>query len=129
MPYRKTIGAGSPSNDLLQLGADGEAVYLPQESLAATGTNQATGAAITDVVCNVTAADGTKAVRLPAALAGRIFYVYNAVATNGLPIFPATGETINGGSANAAITIEGKTLAILVCAADGNWAATFTANT
>lgn len=127
--YRKTIYAGAPANDKLQIGGDNDAVFLPQETLAAAGSDLAGGAAVSDVVCNVTGADGTKGVTLPAATAGRVFYVYNAVATNGLKIYPASGETINGGSTSAAVTIEGKTLAIFVCAADGNWAAQYTANT
>jgi hypothetical protein len=129
MSYRKILSAGAPSNDALQLGADGEAVYLPAESLAAAGSDQAGAGAISDAVCNVTAADGTKGVVLPAAKAGRVFYVYNSVATNGLKIYPAGTETINGGSGGAAVTIEGKTLAVFVCPADGNWGATYTANT
>lgn len=127
--YRKTIFAGAPANDKLQLGGDGDAVYLPQETLASDGADLAGAAAVSDVVCNVTGADGNKGVVLPAATAGRLFYVYNAVATNGLKIYPASGETINGGTPSAAVTIEGKTLATFVCAADGNWAAQYTANT
>lgn len=128
MSYRKILSAGAPSNDAMQLGADGEAIYLPAESLAAAGSSASDAGEITDAVVNVTAADGTKGVVLPAALAGRIFYVYNAVATNGLKIYPDGTETINGGTGGAAVTIEGKTLATFVCPADGNWAASFTAN-
>lgn len=97
--------------------------------LAATGTNQATGAAITANVVNVTAADGTKAVVLPTAALGKVVFVYNSVATNGLPVFPASGAAINGGTGDAAVTIEGKTLAIFVGTSATNWAAIFTANT
>jgi hypothetical protein len=98
-------------------------------TLAAAGTNQATAALIVDTVSNVTGANGTVAVRLPPATAGQVRIVYNSVATNGLPIFPATSGTINGGSGDAAITIEGKTVAILVGTDTANWAAVFTANT
>lgn len=128
MAYRKTIFAGAPSNNTLQVGGDGEAVYLPAETLASAGADLAGAAAVSDVVCNVTGADGNKGVVLPAALAGRVFYVYNAVATNGLKVYPASGEAINGGTPSAAVTIEGKTLATFVCPADGNWAAIYTAN-
>lgn len=102
---------------------------LDAGTLAAAGTDQATAAAIVDTVSNVTGANGTVAVRLPVAAAGNVRYVYNSVATNGLPIFPGTSGTINGGSGDAAITIEGKTLATLVNTDGTNWAATFTANT
>lgn len=98
-------------------------------NLAATGSNQGTAAAITANVSNVTAADGTKAVVLPTASLGAIYIVYNSVASNGLPVFPASSGTINGGSANAAVTIEGKTLAIFVGTDSTNWASIFTADT
>jgi len=98
-------------------------------SVAAAGSNQGTAASLAYTLNNVTAADGTKGVILPTATTGTVILVYNSVATNGLPIYPATSGTINGGSANAAITIEGKTLAILVATDTTNWAAIFTADT
>lgn len=102
---------------------------LTTATLAAAGTDQATAAAITSQGVNVTGANGTVAVRLPAATAGALYLVYNSVATNGLPVFPTGSETINGGTGAAAVTLEGKTLGIFFCAAAGNWAAIFTANT
>lgn len=96
--------------------------------VAAAGSTQGDAAQLAYGVNNVTAADGTKGVLLPPASPGKVVHVYNSVATNGLKIYPATGETINGGSANAAITSEGKTLATLVGTSSSNWAATFTAN-
>lgn len=104
-------------------------ITLQAATLAATGTDQSTAAAIATQVVNVTGADGTVAVRLPAATAGAVYVVYNSVATNGLPVFPATSGTINGGSANAAVTIEGKTLAVFVGSDSTNWGAIYTANT
>lgn len=98
-------------------------------SVAAAGNSQGTGTALALGCLNtVSAADGTKGVTLPVGVAGDVCRVYNAVATNGLPIYPGTSGTINGGSANAAITIEGKTLAILENVDGTNWAAVFTAN-
>lgn len=97
-------------------------------SKAATGTNQATAALITANVTNATGADGTVALRLPTASLGAVYFVYNSVATNGLPVFPASGGTINGGSGDAAVTLEGKTLAIFVGTSSTNWGCIFTAN-
>lgn len=94
------------------------------------GSVQGDAAALTLGCLNtVTGADGTKGVILPVAAAGTVCRVYSATATNGLKIYPGTSGTINGGSANAAITIEGKTLAILENVDGTNWAASFTANT
>ena len=102
---------------------------LPIVAVAAAGSAQGSAAALTAGATNVvSAADGTKGVILPAAVAGLYVEVYSSVATHGLPIYPATGDDINDGSANAAITIEGKTLAILRAIDTSTWVATFTAN-
>lgn len=98
-------------------------------TVAAAGSSQGTAAPLTADVNNVTGANGTLAVVLPAIEIGKSIEVYNAVATNGLPIYPHTDGTINGGSANAAITIEGKTTARLTRIDATNWSAQFTANT
>jgi len=45
-----------------------------------------------------------------------------------LKVYPPVNSAINGGSANAAIVIEGKTLALFVCTNSTNWASMFTAN-
>ena len=97
--------------------------------LAALGSAQGSAAAIASNVVNVTGADGTKGVILPTGAAGDIYIVYNSVATNGLPVYPASGAAINGGTANAAVTIEGKTLAVFVATSATNWGAIYTANT
>lgn len=98
-------------------------------TLACAGSAQGDAAPILSKVVNVTGADGTKGVILPTAVAGDVVLVYNSVATNGLKIYPATGADINDGTANAAITIEGKTLALLVAIDATTWASMFTVNT
>ena len=99
-------------------------------AVAATGSVQGDAAALTVRALNsVSAADGTKGVILPSAAAGLKVEVYNEHATNGLKIYPASGDTINGGSANAAITMEGKGIATFSCYDGTNWAAAFIVNT
>ena len=100
-------------------------------TVAAAGSAQGDAASLLAGAMNVvTGADGTKGVVLPAAAAGgKPVYVYNSVATNGLKIYPASGDDINDGSADAAITIEGKTLAILYPTDASTWAAQYTVNT
>jgi len=120
--------------------ADGdiiEAVLVDNFSLAlqdakavtAAGSTQADAAALTGVLNVVAGADGTKGVVLPTAALGMPVIVYSSVATNGLKIYPAADDAINGGTADAAITIEGKTMALLIPTAVDNWGAIFTANT
>lgn len=118
--------------------ADGELfdVYIqrgvapePVVAVAAAGSAQGDAAALTaNSLNNVSGADGTKGVILPTAVAGMKVRVYSSVATNGLKIYPATGAAINGGSANAAITIEGKTVAYFVAIDATTWTADYTVN-
>lgn len=101
----------------------------PPVSVAAAGSAQGDAAALTGGTLNtVSAADGTKGVILPAAESGLETRVYNEHATNGLKVYPASGDDINDGSANAAVTIEGKTLAIFHAIDAATNAAIFTAN-
>jgi hypothetical protein len=97
--------------------------------VAAAGSAQGDAAALVGRVNVVTGADGTKGVILPAAIAGIQVDVYSSVATNGLKIYPASGDDINDGSADASITIEGKTLARFVAVDTSTWAAQYTVNT
>ena len=97
------------------------------EAITPAGTIQGDATALVGGKVNVvTGADGTKGVILAG---GDVLYVYSATATNGLKIYPESGSAINGGTANAAITIEGKTLAIFVRTSPTDWAAIFTVNT
>lgn len=79
-------------------------------TVAAAGTNQGTAAALTAGVTNfVTGADGAKGVILPAPTLGKTV-VYNSSAS-ALWIYPASGGTINGASANAGVLIRGNSVA------------------
>lgn len=100
-------------------------------SIAAAGSSQSDATQLMNGAMNtVSAADGTKGVLLPAAAAGGPpVYVYNEHATNGLKVYPATGDDINDGTANAAITMEGKGLAVFRPLDATTWAATFITNT
>jgi hypothetical protein len=100
------------------------------DALAPAGSASTDATAITKMFSVVTGADGTKGVIMPVpSVAAAQYLVYSATATNGLKIYPPAGCSINGGSTDAAITIEGKTLAMLVALdTTGNYAAIFTAN-
>ena len=100
-------------------------------AVAAAGSATGDAAALTSGVLNyVSAADGTKGVKLPASpAAGDVCRVYNLHASNGLKVYPHTGGDINDGTTDAAVTIEGKSLALFECIDGTTWAAIFTANT
>lgn len=97
-------------------------------TLAAAGSVQGDAAAIVKKVTFVTASDGTKGVVLPAASAGLVYEVYNTVAAN-LKIYPASGDDINDGTTNAAISIDDKTFARFVAVDSTTWAAIYTVAT
>lgn len=102
--------------------------YSDISTIAATGTVQANAASIANKVQMVSGADNTVGVILPTPTAGDEYFVYSTVATNGLKIYPHSTGTINGGSANAAITIEGQTMAHFIALTTTNWGCIFTAN-
>lgn len=104
-------------------------IFAAGDITLGAGTLQSNGTTLSYPVNNVTNNNGTKAAVLPAIRkAGQLCIVYTALATDGLPIFPASGASINGATANASITIEGKTLAIFVATSATNWGAQYTAN-
>lgn len=69
------------------------------------------------------AADDTKGVRVHAQdnIAGRFLVIGNGVSNKILKIYPPTGGTINGASANAAYSTASGKGALLVCTAAGTW--------
>jgi len=93
-------------------------------SLASAGSTQADAGAVSGAVpvYNVSGGDGTKGVVLPVAVAGTELAIYNAGA-GALKVYPASGGSINGGSANAALSVTSKTVARLVNLDGTNWAA------
>lgn len=97
-------------------------------TVAAAGTVQGDATALTNTITYVSAADGDKGVVLPTAAAGKVRLVYNTHASSGLKVYPAASDDINDGTTNAAVTIEGKTLAIFAALDATTWAAIFTSN-
>lgn len=94
-------------------------------SVAAAGTNQATAGLIPQKsFVQVTAADGTKGVVLPACGAGVEIAIHN-VANAVLKIYPHAGGDINDGSANAALSIAAKSQARFVSLDGVTWSASF----
>lgn len=96
-------------------------------TLAAAGSTAADAGLVTKTITSVTASDATKGVILTAGM--ELAVVYNSVAANGLKIYPPSGCNFNGGTADVAITIEGKTVATLRLIDTTTYAATYTADT
>ncbi len=97
------------------------------ETIAATGTSQATGVAIVKPFSIITGANGTKAAYLPQIQApGETHVIYN-VGTGDLILFPGSAQIFNDGSADASITVEDGTLVICVAGPALTWGTIFTA--
>lgn len=95
-------------------------------TVAAAGSAQGDATALPYALNKVTAGDATKGVILPACtdtarLGTPIVVVNNAAAV--LKVYPNTGGTVNGGSANAAVSLAANTIAVFwLYAADTWWA-------
>lgn len=74
-------------------------------AVAAAGTNQSTATAMTADLNIVSAADGTKGVKLMTAVDGYSVTVVNTSTTAVLKVYPATGGAINSLGANAAFSV------------------------
>ena len=95
-------------------------VTLPVATVAAAGTNQSTAAAITAGFTYVTGADDAKGVRLPAAVAGTVVIIKVGPGAD-LKVYPATGDKINDGSANAAITVVDDVCFMIIAKDATDW--------
>lgn len=92
---------------------------------AHAGGGQANGVLITANVVNVTTvATAADSLRLPPAISGVDIVVHNSAAVNSMNVFPATGETINGGAANAALAIGAGKSTTFTCLTNGAWITT-----
>lgn len=89
-------------------------------SAAAAGSTQSDAPQLVDGVSFVTGADGTKGVKVPVGVARRQITIHN-VGASALKVYPSTGNTINGGAANAALSFAANTSAILTTHDGTNW--------
>lgn len=97
---------------------------LAVNAVAAAGSAQGEGGALSAGLNVVSAADNTKCVDLPSAATGTVVVVVSATVAKSLPIFPASGESIDNASANNAITLAAATAytsAILVADNTSHW--------
>jgi hypothetical protein len=96
--------------------------------LSTTGTTQSGATPITAVMNEFTTVGSSGgASLLPVSKAGMLLYVDNAAGGNSMEVFPATGEKINGGSANAGFAVANAKRCIFYCVVAGNWKTILTA--
>lgn len=88
----------------------------------AAGSAQGTATDISTYLTTVDAitADSADGVELPAAAANKVYVIINTTTTP-LQVFPNSGDTVDGGSANAAKEQAGKSRVHYVAENDTNW--------
>lgn len=95
---------------------------IPTATVAAAGNAQGNAGALVAGFMLVTAADDTKGVVLPAAVAGRICIVKSTVSNKILKVYPASADAINAIAADSAISLaSGPTVAIFVAYDATTW--------
>ena len=95
-------------------------LYLRTATVAATGSTQADAASISDGLTLVSAADATKGVKLPAAIAGRTVIIKNG-ANAVLKVWPATGDGINAITVDYNYVLAANTSSLLIAYDATTW--------
>ncbi len=98
----------------------GTLLNISTQTLAAAGSTQGDAGTITGQLVFVTDADATKGVILPTVTNGKFIIVVNT-ANAVLKIYPASGEKIQGGTANANISLAAYSVFLCGYKASGDW--------
>ena len=102
------------------LTASGNVTFGIAATVSAAGSTQGTATALTKTYNIVSTASASQGVVLPSAAAGLVINLYN-VSGNTIKVYPASTETIDGGSANAPIEVVTANGAELVGVSTGGW--------
>lgn len=98
----------------------GTLLNISTQTLAAAGSAQGDAGTITGQLVFVTGADATKGVILPTVTNGKFIIVVNT-ANAVLKIYPASGEKIQGGTADANISLAAYSVFLCGYKASGDW--------
>jgi len=119
------MGAGVPATQ-----AQTTVAGQPLLGQSAAGTTQANAAAVTNDFTTYTTVASGSGVRLPAqngpsmtALAGDIYILVNAQATNAMLVYPPTGGNFVTLAANASVSVPAGKTADFYCLGNNVWAA------
>lgn len=110
-----TIGGSNTASITL-----GKMPRIPTATVAAAGSVQGDAAAVVEGFTLVSAADATKGVILPSAVAGMQVIIKNGAAAV-LKIYPNTSDAINAIAANSALSIASLTSVLLVAYDATTW--------
>jgi hypothetical protein len=112
-----TISGGTVSaTDITTTGG----LSIKSATVAATGSTQSDAASVSDGFTLVSAADATKGVKLPAAVAGRTVILKNN-ANAVLKVWPATGDGINAITVDSNYVLAAYTSSLLVAYDSTTW--------
>lgn len=100
--------------------ADAAARTTVNLSITPSGTSQATARLLTAEINNIPSVSPEMAVRCPPALPGGKITIANH-ASSVLTVYPASGETIEGGAVNAPMTLTSGHVYRAACSAAGAW--------
>lgn len=94
------------------------------QAIAAAGTDQSNATAVAASYpgfVNVSAADGTKGIKLPATIVGMSFAIKNLSAVSQLKVYPPVGGLINGGATNAEVIVPPNAVVTFYTGVAGTW--------
>lgn len=91
----------------------------PTSAVTGVGTSQSGSAALTGAFNVVTTSAGQTAVQLPASYPAYTPLIVRVTSATAGLVFPPTGGTINGGSANASLSVAQNKPTIFMVADDG----------
>lgn len=110
-------------NEIQGVTFDNGHVSIATANIVAAGSAQGDATALTGQLNFVTGADAAKGVILPSVAENKVMIVVNT-ANAVLKIYPASGEKIQGGTANANISLAAYGVFIAGYKASGDWYAT-----
>lgn len=112
-----TISGGTVSGTTVTAAGD---LYVASATVAATGSTQANAAQLAGGFTLVSAADATKGVKLPEAVAGRVVIIKNG-ANAVLKVWPSTGDAVNAIAVDSNYVLAANTSSILVAYDSTTW--------
>lgn len=114
---------GKIAASLITIANGGQILQSVQNSITAhSGGGQGSAVQLTGMACFITtvAASGDSVI-LPASVPGMEISVINTTPTNPAAVFPASGEKINNGSANASVNVAAASITMFYCGVAGMW--------
>lgn len=117
--YDTTLGQLMVYNGSAWLPADG--TYMPVAAVNAANSAQNNATPVGFGFTVVGASDGTKAVVLPTAVAGRVCILKNNVSGQVMKVFPASGAAINALTADAVFNVASVASCMLIAYNATQW--------